>query len=421
LKKKVSALCGGIITVVLLVCMLGYCSNLVERKASTKKFEDFYNQEEDFDVLFFGTSHMVNAVLPMELWNEYGMVSYNYGIHGSSLAVTYWSIVNALDYTTPKLIVVDTYGLSTDRKLGMSYDNEENVMENRRDQMHLVFDSIPLSVNKITACVDLFREYDCIAEFLWDFIIYHNRWSELTEEDFRPASLYEKGAELLLGKEDANVEKDIGTEVYLEQDTIAIEYLYKIIELCEEKEIELMFTYLPFPAAENEQKEANTTALIAQDKEIEFINFLEMEGVVDFRTDNADPHSHLNYLGALKVTEYLGDYLVNHYDIPDRKEESDYKQWHTDYEEYLDDKIERLKQQKTVLTYLLALSDPNLYYEVALREDSSVLYDGVLVGILEEHREKNNWSMLPIGNTEADISIKVIDKRTNEVIEIREF
>ena len=78
MKKKVSTLCGGIVTVVLLLLMLGYCTELVERKASEKKFEDFYKQEADFDVLFFGTSHVVNAILPMELWNEYGMVSYNY-------------------------------------------------------------------------------------------------------------------------------------------------------------------------------------------------------------------------------------------------------------------------------------------------------------------------------------------------------
>ena len=48
-------------------------------------YYDFYQQEQDFDVLFLGTSHVLNAVYPMELWRDYGIVSYNMANHSENI------------------------------------------------------------------------------------------------------------------------------------------------------------------------------------------------------------------------------------------------------------------------------------------------------------------------------------------------
>lgn len=68
---------------------------IVARKDSYFKYEPFFKQEENFDVLFMGTSHVLNAVYPMELWNDYGIVSYNFGGHGNYLPTTYCIMKNA--------------------------------------------------------------------------------------------------------------------------------------------------------------------------------------------------------------------------------------------------------------------------------------------------------------------------------------
>ena len=65
-------------TGVLLVLILVRISGLVERKSAYQKNGDFMEQSEDLDVLFLGTSHVINGVFPMELWKEYGITSYNY-------------------------------------------------------------------------------------------------------------------------------------------------------------------------------------------------------------------------------------------------------------------------------------------------------------------------------------------------------
>ena len=63
-------------TGVLLVLILVRISGLVERKSAYQKNGDFMEQSEDLDVLFLGTSHVINGVFPMELWKEYGITSY---------------------------------------------------------------------------------------------------------------------------------------------------------------------------------------------------------------------------------------------------------------------------------------------------------------------------------------------------------
>ena len=46
----------------------------------------FLQDDREYDVLFFGTSHVVNSVFPMQLWRDYGITSYNLAIHGGSIA-----------------------------------------------------------------------------------------------------------------------------------------------------------------------------------------------------------------------------------------------------------------------------------------------------------------------------------------------
>ena len=69
-----------------------------------------------YAVLFFGTSHVNNAVFPMELWKDYGITAYNFGGHANAIATSYWVMKNALDYTHPKLVVFDCLGMTSNTK-----------------------------------------------------------------------------------------------------------------------------------------------------------------------------------------------------------------------------------------------------------------------------------------------------------------
>lgn len=383
--KGIKIVCRCLITLCLLAISLKALTGLMERKESDFKYRPYFAQEEDFDILFLGTSHVINAVFPMELWHDYGLVSYNFGGHGNALATSYWVMKNALDYTTPRLMVIDCYFLGGNTKTSSFF------------QVHQSMDTFPLSFTKVSSALDLLDD-DVVKEkeaagdiadadqrtymsLLWDYSVYHSRWNELIASDFDKAGSREKGAESRIAVSTPVEIPDVPPNRKLEEDTVAVAYLCKIIEECKSRGIEVLLTYLPFPSTEAAQMEANRVSDIAEQYDVNYINFLDME-LVNYGTDCYDPSSHLNPSGARKVTDYLGEYISSHYDIPDRRQQTEYSGWHNDYADYQDFKAENLKKQSSLDSYLMLLADKN--YDVMFEiQDASIWNNDYYVSLLE--------------------------------------
>lgn len=64
---------------VIVTLMVGiYCSNkLLVNKWSHKQYDPFFENDQVFDVLFFGSSHVNYGVSPLDLYQNYGITSYN--------------------------------------------------------------------------------------------------------------------------------------------------------------------------------------------------------------------------------------------------------------------------------------------------------------------------------------------------------
>ncbi len=367
LKKIISCVIAAAVT----VSMLGYMTDLLERKDSDLKYQDFFDQDEEFDVLFMGTSHVINAVYPMELWKDYGIVSYNFGGHSNQFATTYWVMENALDYTKPKLMVIDCLTLSGAWKCSDIFS-----------YMHLSLDAFPLSVTKVRAVWDLLddpvlqeaidngkaRESDeprTKIGLLWDYSAYHSRWNEVKESDFNPVPQKEKGAESRINLVQAGFNK-IPREKKIEGGTVGEEYLFRMIEDCQKRNIEVLLTYLPFPAGEGQQMEANRVYDIAEKYGVDYINFLDLD-IVNYGVDCFDANSHLNPSGARKVTKYLGQYITEHYGIEDKRSNADYEFWNTDYSEYEAMKDSNIKAQSSIVNYPMLLSGDKVNVIIEVR------------------------------------------------------
>ncbi len=371
MKKKIKRFISSVITLCLTVALLGGLTDVMERKSSRAKYEDFLNQDEDFDVLFMGTSHVIDGIYPMELWEDYGIVSYNFGGHSNRMATTYWSMENALDHTDPKLVVIDCMGVSDQWKSSDVFSF-----------LHLSMDAFPLSVTKTKAVWDLLDDKNLTADLeagkgrdsgekrtklglIWDFSVYHSRWTELTEDDFSPAISPEKGAETKI-----NVAQKAGAQEYssekMEPGTVSDRYLRMMIEDCQKRGIEVLLTYLPFPASAEKYKEANYINDVAAEYKVNYVNFLEMKDIIDYKTDLFDADSHLNASGARKVTEYLGQYIMDNYEISDRRTDEEYQSWDKDYDKYVRMKDENLKAQNKLDRYLMLLSgdDVDMVFDV---------------------------------------------------------
>lgn len=341
--------------------MLSKLTKIMERKASDQKYADFWEQEEDFDVLFMGTSHVINGVFPMDLWNDYGIVSYNFGGHGNEIATTYWVMENALKETTPKVMVIDCLGIDIDHK---THENFSYV--------HLSLDTFPLSITKIKTVCDLLddpvldryiasngeslelgSESRTKIGLLWTYSVYHSRWNEINEMDFRYPYNYEKGAESRIAVTVGELNK-ISNNEKIEGGTVSEKYLRKMIEECQSKGIEVLLTYLPFTASENEQKAANYVYDIAKEYDVGYLNFFDMD-IINYHIDMYDEDSHVNPSGARKITDYIGKYLIENYNISDRRNDSKYTFWNADFEEYNLVKNNNLVSRQKLDEYLMLL------------------------------------------------------------------
>ena len=75
---------------------------------TTATFVGFYEMERDtVDVLFLGSSHAAAAFSPQELYDGYGITSYNLGSEQQNLLITYYWLKEALRYQSPKVVVLD--------------------------------------------------------------------------------------------------------------------------------------------------------------------------------------------------------------------------------------------------------------------------------------------------------------------------
>lgn len=285
--------------------------------------------ENSVDVLLLGTSHMNASISPMDLWNDYGITSFNAGISEQTIPATYFELRELIKVQTPKVVVLETY-----------YIYMKEIITSR-GVLHILVDQLPLSQGVSEAIQTLVPEDQNKTEFYMNFYSFHNRWKDLTEVDFRPwltYGAYNRGADTRflnqLSKitESPSIVPRSETELPPE---LPLEYLYKIIELCRENGISLVFMAAPFNAGDNVQKKLNYIDVVAGKEGIPYINFFYLLDEIgfDFTKDNGGSGSHVNYLGMRKLTSYLGEYLQTNYQLKDHRGDPDIAElWNKDCE-----------------------------------------------------------------------------------------
>ena len=324
-KRLVSIL----VLLALVVGGIAYLGRAVELPTGRSKNGAFLKGDREYDVLLFGTSHVVNGFLPMQLWKDFGVRSYNLGIHGGSLAASYWALRLAVEYRKPKVAVLDV----------LNAEEEENVMS--VGLCHPALDPYPLSKTKIQAVLDLYRDSKDRTELLFPLDIYHNRWKELTGERLREPVQYsmEKGAEAMLGS--TPVTSPEWSQKRAEKQTWAMGYLEAFIRYCQENDIIPLVTFIPYcyEGSRERQSYGSKALELAKSLGAETLDLRDLEGL-DPAGSWSDAGGHLNATGARKTTQALGQWLRENTDLPDGSQDA---LWAEDYAYYRDKWLYRVE------------------------------------------------------------------------------
>lgn len=382
------------IKIVIFLLILGGCifasTVVLRRKDSDFKYADFLSESKEghIDVLFIGSSHVINAINPVVLYDDYGYTSYNMGGHGSLLQATYWELRESLEYMTPEWVVVDTYMIEKNVKyLDDREEYEDDDINTSVEQLHLNMDVWPYNDLKVKAIDDLISDEKTKNEFLYDFIVYHNRWQNLTANDFKTLTGTADRNQLFGGEMRYKVEIDppihpeATEEDYLTEDTVGCEYLRKIIELCQDKGIGVVVTYYPFAAETGDKAAAVKAGEIAAEYDVPFLNMLELD-VVDLYSDLND-HGHLNVTGATKVTDYMGEWLSNTGDLIDHRGDPEYSHWEDNAEKFQAELDDMVLDEDNLYVKLNLLKLDGYSFILYVNEDSGVYHDTAMMHIID--------------------------------------
>lgn len=429
MKKRMFHVCSIAVSIAVLLLL---ATVFFRRDEGFLKNYDFYETDEEYDVLYFGSSLAVMGILPMEIWNEYGITSFNLANNGQKLNGDYWVLKNALEQKKPKLVVLDVYTVMVD----------EEWDESTIHYLHDSIDPMPFSEIKRDAINDLLPK-DMRQEFLWPFSIYHNRWEDIDETFFVKKVSCQKGS-----YENADYERPtvlpqpemFTLDPALEDptETVGKEYLRKAIELCREYDVPVLLTATPFYGVEEEMRYINSVYGIAEEYGVQFLNGMEAS-VVDTGCDFLDS-KHMNSSGARKWSSYLGAYMKEHYPLADHRADEAYQSWHEDYDNYRIYVEEQLNGTEDLYPYLMLLQDAGFSSYIRVSENSAVSGDELFWRLLGNAGAMERPETLQEGfsvwmnhceegvsfsaeeqaglpeDVSADIEILVFDSRTGELV-----
>lgn len=284
------------------------------------------NKIENIDVQVYGSCHAYSSFDIPYFVEKTGLSSYNMSNPGEIMPATYLRMLERFEKDKPEVAVVEIWGVNAYE----TYDPSEDIL-GRYFQSNI--EDIPFSVEKLEVIWDFetlsfWEENFPIIKYrtrLFDFSISkldfdysfkkackmynkdgkHDGLNEMENRFANGGFLkYEINALLDYREKQAYVENDD----ILEVEADLMEYVDKIISLCDEYDVRLIFYRAPYRSAANELRKTNFLRTYFAEKEIPFWD-LEEEIDYDYQTDFRD-YEHLSSVGARKSTEFLTEKIV---------------------------------------------------------------------------------------------------------------
>lgn len=377
---------------------------------TTRKIEGFYAEEKNsLDFVFVGSSQMFTSVVPAVLWEEYGITSYDFGANEQPMYLSYYYIKEALNYQKPKAIVLEVSYCK-----GLDYTHE--------GVHHINLDDLRMGRVKLEAVFDIIPEGERWP-YIFELAKYHDTWKTLdktsleyiTADKHNPYKGYTPSTEGFADGGTFNEEIAEVTE-RAELPEFSVNYMEKIIALCEEEDVDLLFLKTPNDNLEN-QAYYNSVADLAAENEIPFLNLNgEMAGQL---------HNHVFH--AETITKRIGEWLTSLYEIEDKCENPKYAKWHEDAEYYYRYKdLLELNATTEFDNYITKLIGKDYVVCIAVNEDVGVYllpYRQKLlekIGITVDLTQAEGYSYLAVlegGTVHAEACGKEVQAYENRLYE----
>lgn len=272
----------------------------------------FYSLPKDsVEVMIYGSSHAFRGVKPKVFYDNYGIGAFNFAWNWQKINTTRLFIEDSLEYQKPKVALIEAFNVGIVRQ---NSDPGAEIftskyLRNEKAKREYIKNSFGTN-------------YKSYVAYYFPVLILHENWSSLKKENFGFIEIGEGYKKAMGFSHDENVYTirlyDSSQFEQLELSDLAISELDKIVALCKKNNIEIVFFTNPYRGEYN-YRDAMTK--YAQENGCYYLDFFELYDEVGFdgKKDFSDP-GHLNVYGAEKVSDYLGAYLKENFELTDFRE-----------------------------------------------------------------------------------------------------
>lgn len=284
---------------------------------------EYYENAGNNDVVFIGDCEVYENFSPITLWEKYGITSYIRGSAQQLIWQSYYLMEETFRYETPDVMVFNV--------LSMKYDTPKSTGDQSQREAYnrMTLDGMRWSSSKwnsiMASMTEEERKWEGQYSYLLPLLRYHDRWSQLTKDDFNywlqrdPVS--DNGYLMQVGVKplgDEHVERPLVNYDFGENSWY---YLDKMVQLCKEKGTKLVLIKAPaLSPVWWDQWDAQIEAYAAEN-DLTYINMLDYQEEIgiDWQTDTYDTGLHLNVYGAEKASSWFGKILSEECGVPDRR------------------------------------------------------------------------------------------------------
>lgn len=317
----IAAILAGALVLLLLQALLvpKYMGNTKEGAL----IGEYYANAGGNDVIFIGDCEVYENFSPITMWEQYGITSYIRGSAQQLIWQSYYLMEETLRYETPKVMVFNV--------LSMKYDTPKSTgnQSQREAYNRMTLDGMRWSKSKWDAIgasmTEEERQWEAQYSYLLPLLRYHDRWSQLTWEDFtywlKRDTVSDNGYLMQVGVkplEDPHVERPLVDYSFGENSWY---YLDKMVQLCKDHGVQLVLIKAPaLSPVWWDQWDAQIEEYAAKN-DLLYINMLEYQEQIgiDWSVDTYDTGLHLNVYGAEKAASWFGQVLKDQCGLPDRR------------------------------------------------------------------------------------------------------
>ena len=309
MKKIIKRIVSCVLFVAILLGLLQVSSLIFQPKSNDKASGIHYPRangilsepKDSIDTVFIGDSEVYHSFIPLNIWRDYGITSYDVSSPSQKLVYSMEFLKKTFEKQSPKIVFLETNAIF--RK---SYFEDEITYK---------------------------------AEQVFPVFRYHDRWKNLQLKDFSATVEYtanenNKGYYFTKKSKPAT---DKAIKEYMKYSDVSApilstnkKYLIEIAKFCKNHGTKLVLISTPSTKNWNYQRH-NAMEAFSKDLGVDYIdtNLLRDDIPIDWKKDTKDKGDHLNYNGAVKVTDYIGKYLDDTKLFKDKRNDPSYDNWNT--------------------------------------------------------------------------------------------